>query len=123
RKPAEYAKAATEGESRKARNLPTTNSQQPTALLHSIRSLPNQRQELLASLFLIAEAAKHRRGHGGRMLFFHAAHHHAKMPCLDDYADSLRLDNLLDSLGNLRREALLNLQAAGKDFNQARNFA
>ena len=57
------------------------------------------------------------------MLFLDAAHHHAQMAGLDDHADALRLDGVLDRLGDLRGQALLNLQAAREDFDEARNFA
>src|ERR1700723_2743056 len=57
------------------------------------------------------------------MLFFDAAHHHAQMPRLDDYADALWFDHFLDGLGDLGGEALLNLETAGEDFDQARNLA
>ena len=46
-----------------------------------------------------------------------------KMAGFDDYADALRLDDFLDGFGDLGGEALLNLQAAGEQFDQARNFA
>src|SRR5271169_5434595 len=57
------------------------------------------------------------------MLFFDAAHHHAQMARLDDYADALRFDRILDRLRNLRGEALLNLQAAREGVDEARYFA
>ena len=46
------------------------------------------------------------------MLFLDATHHHAQMPGLDDNADALWLDGVLDRLRNLRGQALLDLQAA-----------
>ncbi len=45
------------------------------------------------------------------------------MAGFDDDADALRLDYLLDGFGDLGGEALLNLQAPGEEFDQARNFA
>jgi len=57
------------------------------------------------------------------MLFFDAAHHHAQVASFDDDADALRFDYFLDGLGDLGGEAFLNLQAAGEQFNEARNFA
>jgi len=57
------------------------------------------------------------------VLFFDAAHHHAEMAGLDDYANALRLDYFLDGFGDLSGEALLNLQTAGENFDEARNFA
>ncbi len=57
------------------------------------------------------------------MLLFYAAHHHAEMAGFDDYAYALRLDYFLDGLGDLGGETLLNLEAAGEYFDQARDFA
>jgi len=57
------------------------------------------------------------------VLFFYAAHHHAEVAGFDDYADALGFDYFLDGLGDLGGEALLNLQAAGEEFDQARDFA
>ena len=57
------------------------------------------------------------------MLFLDATHHHAEMAGLDDNADALRFDGVLDGLGNLGGEALLDLQAAREGFDEARYFA
>src|SRR5208282_6795682 len=57
------------------------------------------------------------------MLLLYSAHHHAEVASLDHYTDTLRLDRVLNSLGDLRGQALLNLQAAGKGFDEARDFA
>src|SRR5258708_39875026 len=57
------------------------------------------------------------------MLFFDAAHHHAQMPRLNDDADALRFDGVLDRLRNLRGHPLLDLQAAREDFDETRYFA
>src|ERR1022692_1790212 len=57
------------------------------------------------------------------MLLFYAAHHHAQVASLDYHGYALRLDYFLDGFGNLRGEALLNLEAAGKEFDEARDFA
>ena len=46
------------------------------------------------------------------VLLLDAAHHHAQMPGFDDDADALRFDGVLDGLGDLRGQALLDLQAA-----------
>src|SRR6266404_4744820 len=45
------------------------------------------------------------------------------MPGLDDYADALRFDGVLDRLCDLRGQPLLDLQAAREDFDEARYFA
>src|SRR6202034_1514910 len=57
------------------------------------------------------------------MLLLNSAHHHAQVTGLDDYADALRFDHLLNGFGDLGGEALLNLQAAREEFDQAWNFA
>ncbi len=45
------------------------------------------------------------------------------MAGFDDDADTLRLDYFLDGFGDLGGEALLDLQAAGEEFDEARDFA
>ncbi len=57
------------------------------------------------------------------MLLFHAAHHHAEMAGLNNYAYALRFDYFLNGFSNLRGEPFLNLQAAGEEFDQPRDFA
>src|SRR5579864_8135199 len=57
------------------------------------------------------------------MPFLQSPHPHAKVAALDDTSNPSRLDDFLDGLSNLGREALLDLQAAGEDFYEARNFA
>jgi len=72
---------------------------------------------------LFAEDSQHGGGDGGGMLFFDAAHHHAEVARFDDDAYALGLDDLLDGFGELGGETLLHLQAAGKDLDQAGQFA
>lgn len=57
------------------------------------------------------------------MLFLDAAHHHAQVAGFDDYAHALRFDYFLNSFGDLGGEAFLDLQTAGEEFDEARNFA
>ena len=45
------------------------------------------------------------------------------MASLDDHADALGFDHFLNGFGDLRGQPLLNLQPAGEQFNQPRNFA
>src|SRR3981189_95337 len=45
------------------------------------------------------------------------------MPGLDDDADALRFDGVLDRLRDLRGQPLLDLQAAREGFDEARYFA
>src|SRR5262249_34296762 len=85
--------------------------------------LPDEGEELLPGFLLVTEAAEHGRSDCCRVLLLNAAHHHAEMPRLDNHADTLRLDDLLDRLGALRRQTLLNVEYARTDFKQPWNFA
>ena len=91
--------------------------------LDAVRSLADEREEFGARFFLGAEATQHRRRYRRRMLFLDAAHHHAQMSRLDDNADALRLDGVLDGFGNLGSQPLLDLQAARERFDETRYFA
>jgi len=88
-----------------------------------VGTLADQREKLRARFVRVAEASEHRGCNGGGVLFFDAPHHHAEMAGFDDYAYALRLDYFLNGFGDLGGEALLNLQAAGEEFDEARNFA
>ncbi len=57
------------------------------------------------------------------MLLFDAAHHHAEVLGLEDDGDALGVDGVGDGVGDLAGEALLHLQAAGEDVDEAGNFA
>ena len=57
------------------------------------------------------------------MLLLDSSHHHAQMASLNDDADALGFDHFLNDLGDLRGQALLDLQPARKQFDQARDFA
>src|SRR6476646_2711356 len=57
------------------------------------------------------------------MLLFNAAHHYAKMARLNDHANALRVNSVLNSFRKLYRKSLLYLQAAGKDIDQPGNLA
>ena len=91
--------------------------------LDSVRALMNQREEFCAGFLFVTEATQHGRRHRGRVLLFHAPHHHAEVPRFDDYAHALRLDYLLDGFGNLSRKAFLNLQSPRKKLDQPWNLA
>src|SRR5208282_6558638 len=88
-----------------------------------IRALADQGQEFGSGFLFVAEAAEHGRRYRRRMLFLDASHHHAEMPGLDDHADALGIDSVLDGLGDLRGQALLDLQAARESVDEARDFA
>ena len=53
----------------------------------------------------------------------HAARRHAVVDRLDDDADAVRLEHLVDRIGDLRGELLLDLQAPGIDLDHARELA
>jgi len=89
----------------------------------SVGALTDERQELGARFVRIAEATEHGGSDGFRMLLLDAAHHHAQVAGFNDDANALRLDNFLNGFGDLGGEALLYLQAAGEEFDEARNFA
>ena len=91
--------------------------------LQRVGPVVNQRQELIPRLLLLSETSQHRRRDRGGMLLLYSAHHHAEMAGLDNYPHSLRMNRVLNGLGNLRGQAFLNLQTAGENFYQARNFA
>jgi len=83
----------------------------------------NQRQKFIPRLLVVPEAAKHGTGHSLAVLLFDAAHLHTEVARFDNYADTLGADFFLDGLGDLAGEALLNLEAAGKHIDEARDFA
>jgi hypothetical protein len=92
-------------------------------VLDAVGALADQGEELGAGFLFLAETAEHRGSDGGRVLFFDATHHHAEVAGFDDDSDALGLDHFLDRLGDLGGEALLNLQATRKEFDEARDFA
>src|SRR5258708_32126833 len=83
----------------------------------------HESEKFVACLLIVAESAEHSAGDSLRMLLFDAAHLHTQMAGFDDYADTLRSDFFLDGLRDLTGHALLNLQAAGKHIDHARNLA
>jgi hypothetical protein len=64
----------------------------------------------------VAEAAQHAAGNQVRTGLVYAAGGHAVMCCLDDYANTLRLEDIVDGVGDLRRHLFLDLQALGIDI-------
>src|SRR3989304_133622 len=74
----------------------------------------DQGEEFFPRLLLLSEAAEHGAGNRLRMLLLDPAHHHAQMPRLDDHSHSLGANLFHQGLRNLRRQPLLNLEAASK---------
>src|SRR5882672_3420763 len=68
-------------------------------------------QEFAAGLAVVAEGAQHAAGHHGDVGLVHAARGHALVRRLDDDGDATRLQDVLQGVGDLRRELLLDLQA------------
>ncbi len=54
------------------------------------------------------------------MLLFDAAHHHAEMLGFEDDGYALRVDGVGDGFAYLTGEALLDLEAASEDVDEAR---
>src|SRR5205823_12277476 len=67
----------------------------------AVHAMVDQRQELVARLLAIPECAQHGAGDRAGVLLLDAPHHHAQVPRLADHADTLRLDRVLDRLGDL----------------------
>src|SRR5438445_5407241 len=93
------------------------------ATLSPVGALANEGQEFAARFVFLAEATQHGRRHSRGVLLLDTAHHHAEVARLNDHADTLGLDDFLDSLCDLGGEALLDLQAAREEFDQPWNFA
>src|ERR1700722_346584 len=82
----------------------------------------DQRQELVARFFPIAERAEHSAGHRSGVLLLYAAHHDAEVPRLANDAHAHRLDQFLNGLRDLLCQALLDLQAPRKNVHNARQL-
>ena len=70
-----------------------------------------------------AEGAEDGGGDGDGVLFFDAAHHHAEVGAAHDDADALGAGDVLDGMGDLFGEALLDLEAAGEAIDDAGDLA
>ena len=71
----------------------------------------------------MTERTKHGAGDGLAVLLFDAAHLHAEVARFNDHANAFGADFFLDGLRDLAGHTLLNLQAARKHVDQARDFA
>src|SRR5207247_11073070 len=76
-----------------------------------------------AGVMVVSAQAVHGTGHGHGVGRLHAAHHHAEVTSLDDDGDALRVQFLLQALGNLHRQAFLHLQAPAKRFHEPGDLA
>src|SRR5712692_3324551 len=77
----------------------------------------NHLHELGARALVVPKGAQHAGGHGQAARLLDPAHLHAEMPGLDHDANSERADDLLQALGDLAGQPLLELQAAGVDLD------
>ena len=81
--------------------------------------LAHKRQELVASLLVFAERSQHSARNGAGMLFFDAAHHHAKMPGLANNAYTPWVYEFLKCFRQLLGQALLNLKTPCEHIHHA----
>jgi len=82
----------------------------------------DQLEEFHAGACVGTEGSQHRTGDRERVLLLHAAHRHAEMRGLDDHRHAKRGDLLLDRLGDLARQTLLDLQPAAENIHEPGNF-
>ena len=66
----------------------------------------------------VAQLAAHGAGDGLGAALAHAAHRHAQVLGLDHDDDAARVEVLDERVGDLRREPLLHLRAAGEDVDE-----
>src|SRR6185312_4071478 len=82
-----------------------------------------QRKKFITRIFAIPKRPQHGAHNRARMLFFHAAHHHAKVPRFADHAHSYRLQHILKRLRDLLCQPFLQLEPPGEHVHDAGNFA
>jgi hypothetical protein len=85
--------------------------------------LLNEIQELVAGFAVALEVAQHAAGDGATVLFLHAAHHHAEVIGLNDYADAFGLQVFFKSVSHVGGQSLLHLKSAAEDVDHAGNLA
>src|SRR6185295_2086375 len=86
------------------------------------RQLVRQGQKLLTGHWVFPEATKHATRHQVRIVLVYAARRHAMMRRLDDHTDAVRLEDVVDGIGYLRRHLLLDLQSLRIGFNDTRKL-
>lgn len=79
-------------------------------------------EEFVACFMTIAEGTEHGTGSHAGMFFFDTAHHGAHMGTFDDDADAEGIEDIIEGIGDLGGHPFLDLEAAGKDFDDAGNF-
>src|SRR5688572_30011657 len=82
----------------------------------------DQSQEFVASHRAVPELTAKRAGDRPRVLLLDASHHHAKVLCLDDHANTSGLEHFLDRARDLFSEALLYLKAPREDLHESRQL-
>jgi hypothetical protein len=84
-----------------------------------VATVADELEELLACARVVADHAGEAAGGQARARRVHPAHGHAAVLGFDDDADALGLQDLLNRLGDFRRQLLLDLQAARKAVDDA----
>lgn len=83
---------------------------------------PYQTKELIARLVIPLEAPEYATGHSGGACFLYATHYHAEVGRFHDHSNALWVENLHDSVGNVLREAFLDLKSSREHFGNAWEF-
>src|SRR3954447_10811065 len=90
-----------------------------TWVLGSGMAVSCQCEELLARAGVVADAPQQRRGDGARARLLDAAQGHAQVLGLEDDADALAAQLVVEPVRDLGGQALLHLQGAGEVLDDA----
>ena len=82
----------------------------------------NHRHELLPGHWIVAETSKHSACHQIGSMNVNAPARHAMVSRLDHHGDTLRLQHPLNGIGDLRRQAFLDLQPLGINLYDPRKL-
>src|SRR5437763_12581985 len=82
----------------------------------------SQCEELLTRAAVVTQHAMHSGRDRSRALGPDAAQRHAEVLCLDDHADALGCELLIEPIGDLLGQPLLHLQATGEHLDNASEF-
>src|SRR5205823_136268 len=96
-----------------------TNVNLPAPCATTVLRAVDELQGFVAGGHAVAELPLHRRSDGDGAGLAHAAHRHAEVLGLDDDEHTPRLQRLLDLLGDLGREPLLDLGPPREGVDQA----